>query len=896
MAALFSHWYMVRQRHVAAAGGADNVNPLRLTLQNFLCYRENVPTLDFTGLHVACLSGANGHGKSALLDAITWCLWGEARAKTQDELISYGADEMRVELEFLVRDTRYRAIRSHARGGGRRRQGVTDLQLQVTAGDPGASGWQPITGNSVRETQARIEQVLGLDYDTFINSAFLLQGRADEFTNKTAAERKVVLGKVLGLAAYDQLQERARDRLSEKRESADRLSGGLEAMTRQVDALGDPSPELAGVGLRLKALSEQLQRQGLEAEGLRTRVGELQRQRDDLAALQQRMQVHRQDISQLEAGLRAAQQRTGEYRTIIQQAEAIQRGAAQLHEARRRFQALEQARARFEALRRERESLERVMETRRARLEEGARQLRQRQSELAAQAQGAPALAAQLEAAHGKLAALEAEERAVAGLRERQQSLADGIGEARTTAERYRVEGQELKVKLELLERPSAEGPQEVEAVNPRAVCPLCQTALGADGCQRLAQVYQGEIEDKRRLYRENQATLQRLEAEKTTLEQELRRREQALERTRQSSQRSVLDLERRLDEASRAQDELAQVSERLAAAQGMLESGEFAAQERRQVDELAGQMAALGYDEEARQLSYMQAQELQPFEERQRRLAQAVASLPAEEEALARTQDMLGRRREELAGQESQLRGGQAALAELPQWEARLRQAEQALREAAESQRAALTREALLKEQQRRLEQLRQELAEASGQLKALQDEQAVYRELVTALGRQGVQAMLIETVVPRLEQEANLLLGRMTDNRMHLRLETQRQTVKGATAETLEIKVSDELGPRSYEMYSGGEAFRVNLALRIALSRVLSQRMGAPLPTLFIDEGFGTQDTAGRERIVDVISAIRDEFDKIIVITHLEDLKDQFPDRIEVWKEPSGSTFRLS
>jgi exonuclease SbcC len=295
--------------------------------------------------------------------------------------------------------------------------------------------------------------------------------------------------------------------------------------------------------------------------------------------------------------------------------------------------------------------------------------------------------------------------------------------------------------------------------------------------------------------------------------------------------------------------------------------------------------------------------QELQPFEEQARLLAQAVAGLPAEDEGLARAQEMLARRWGELAEQQAQLRAGQAALAELPQWEARLRQAEQALREALEHRQAALAREALLKDQQRRLETLRQELAEAAARLKALQEEQGVYRELVAALGRQGVQAMLIETVVPRLEQEANHLLGRMTDNRMHLRLETQRERRAPASRggrddliETLEIKVSDELGPRAYEMYSGGEAFRVNLALRIALSRVLSQRMGAPLPTLFIDEGFGTQDAAGRERIVDVISAIREEFDKIIVITHLEDLKDQFPDRIEVWKEPSGSTFRLS
>ena len=95
--------------------------PLRLSLRNFLCYRENVPTLDFTGLHVACLCGANGHGKSALLDAITWCLWGRARGRVQDDLISYGADEARVELEFQARGTPYRAIRRHARGGGRRR-------------------------------------------------------------------------------------------------------------------------------------------------------------------------------------------------------------------------------------------------------------------------------------------------------------------------------------------------------------------------------------------------------------------------------------------------------------------------------------------------------------------------------------------------------------------------------------------------------------------------------------------------------------------------------------------------------------------------------------------------------------------------------------------------------
>ena len=156
----------------------------------------------------------------------------------------------------------------------------------------------------------------------------------------------------------------------------------------------------------------------------------------------------------------------------------------------------------------------------------------------------------------------------------------------------------------------------------------------------------------------------------------------------------------------------------------------------------------------------------------------------------------------------------------------------------------------------------------------------------------------MLIETVVPRLEDETNLLLGRMTDNRMNVKLETQRDRASGNgdPRETLDIIVSDELGPRSYEMFSGGEAFRVNLAMRIALSKVLAQRTGAPLPTLFIDEGFGTQDAIGRERILDVISAIGNDFEKVLVITHLDDLKEAFPVSIEVLKDVNGSTFWIN
>ena len=177
----------------------------------------------------------------------------------------------------------------------------------------------------------------------------------------------------------------------------------------------------------------------------------------------------------------------------------------------------------------------------------------------------------------------------------------------------------------------------------------------------------------------------------------------------------------------------------------------------------------------------------------------------------------------------------------------------------------------------------------------KALQEE-AIYKELATAFGKKGIQAMLIETALPDIEDEANRLLGRMTDNRLHVRLETQRQSKKGDVIETLDIKIADELGTRSYEMFSGGEAFRIDFAIRIALSKLLAKRAGAPLPTLIIDEGFGTQDNAGLERLKEAINSIEGDFDKILVITHIEDLKDAFPVRIEVNKTAQGSTLSLS
>ncbi|MBU1879540.1 MAG: SMC family ATPase, partial [Chloroflexi bacterium] len=187
--------------------------------------------------------------------------------------------------------------------------------------------------------------------------------------------------------------------------------------------------------------------------------------------------------------------------------------------------------------------------------------------------------------------------------------------------------------------------------------------------------------------------------------------------------------------------------------------------------------------------------------------------------------------------------------------------------------------------------ETLHRQRQEKRVQEQAAAEEKGIYDELALAFGKKGIQAMIIEAAIPEIELEANRLLARMTDGRMHVNFETQRETKKGDTVETLDIAIADELGTRPYENFSGGEQFRANFAIRVALSKLLARRAGAQLQTLVIDEGFGTQDTQGRSRLVEAINAITDDFAFILVITHIEELQDAFPVRIDVHKTSQGS-----
>jgi exonuclease SbcC len=160
---------------------------------------------------------------------------------------------------------------------------------------------------------------------------------------------------------------------------------------------------------------------------------------------------------------------------------------------------------------------------------------------------------------------------------------------------------------------------------------------------------------------------------------------------------------------------------------------------------------------------------------------------------------------------------------------------------------------------------------------------------------GRDGIQALLIEEVIPEIEQEANRLLSKLTDNKSQIFIESLRDLKKGGVKESLDIHISDASGIRPYEMFSGGEAFRIDFSLRIAISKLLARRAGTALQTLIIDEGFGSQDEEGLQRLMDAIHAIQKDFSRIIVVSHLHALKDNFPVHFIIQKGALGSSVQV-
>ncbi len=838
-----------------------------------------MPPLSFEGIHVACLCGDNGNGKSAIFDAITWALWGKSRARNDDDLIHSGQSEMEIELEFISGEQQYRVLRKHAKKPSKARAGQTILELQIA----GNGTFRPISGNSLLETQQKIIDILNLDYEMFKNSAFLRQGHADEFSIKRPGERKEILANILGLSHYDELESRAKEQSSKRRTEADRLEIAITDFELQLANKAKYEDEIRKIQSEITQLEEQSKFKETAISSLRSQKAALEIKKEQLSNTEVHLNETKKELERREAKTKEYQARITEYELVLAERAAIEKGYSEFKDVKTLNDEFNQKLSQLFALRERISNLDQVIKKAAQALTIEHKIIQAKFAESEAKFAKTTRLEESLTLARKHLLELSKQEEIVSKKRKQTQQTASRISYLESTDGQLAEEIAGLNEKLKLLTGDDVR-------------CPLCETELGIDGRHQIEAKLTSEAQQKIKTRQNNNEELSKNQAKLQALENELIERESALnkERTTRHSQLSIIEKE--LIEARQASNELSQERAKLAELEQLMAKKDYAVYEQQTLAQLENEERKLGYSKERHEEIQQQLAGLQKYESLKQELDEAIKNIDKEKSALAEAEETISNLEATIVVDLRKHENLSAELLSLPNIIDKLIKEEEAYQASLQKERQVRDSLAALQERLRQLAELEISKREKTRLLQEALNEEGVYKELAEAFSKKGIQALLIEQALPEIEIEANRLLAKITDNRMSLRLESQRETRKGDTIETLDIKIADELGTRNYEMYSGGEAFRIDLALRIALSMLLVRQAGASLPILIIDEGFGTQDSSAREKLVEAINSIQDDFEKIIVITHLEEMKDKFETLINVTKTANGSMISIS
>lgn len=1004
--------------------------PLQIKLKNFLSYRE--VTLDFRGLHTACVCGANGAGKSSLLEAITWVVWGKTRAATEDDVINHGAKSVRVDFEFRCNEQTYRIIRSRSRG----RSGSLEFQVATEAGN-----FRSLTAKGLKATQKEVIACLKLDYDTFINSSYLRQGRADEFMLRRPSDRKQILADLLKLDRYEELASKAKDATKEYKGKAEQLEQSIAPQQAEIAKQPELATELEQVTQERKQTQkaqdsdrkklehlqtiehqrktweqqytwQQTQHQNLlqECDRLTQDISQIQTQQSQLQQLlsqestinqnyqqlvswqqaeknlatkfqryqnlqQQKQQLEQQllkqkndlnlEIKQTQTRLENIEQQEQEIQSILADANDIAKALEKLDRSRRQLKELDKLQQYISPLLQRKNDLQTEIAKEKANLTAKLDQIQSSVQRLEIEIARVPQMRNAVLSVDARIGELDKQKNYQKQLEEKGLERRNFQERLQENQRNYEKQWQELQQKLEMLAVPDA-------------VCPLCEQDLAghhrdrvldktkqeqADtqgqiwrirdqltACEKELQIMRneyrkvsqqlneydslrhklGHLEAQLEATEDTYEKLEQIETEKQALESSLandnyaqefqihlQQLEQELKVLRYDEQTHALirgEVDRwrwaeikqaKLEDAKKRQAKLSFQKPQLVANIAKLENAiaklSVDSPTQQQIEAVSAEITNLGYEQSYHQQILESLRQSQDYQLQYQQLQQAQQQYPQLEARKNELSNLLQLRQNDCATSQQQLDSYIAQQTQIKDCRGEIATLEQQIQERRQQLDSLISRGGSLSESIAQLEKLATQNQSTQEQLQATTRKQRIYQELAKAFGKNGIQALTIENILPQLEAETNHILARLTGNQFHVQFLTQKAT-KGTSKkktkliDTLDILIADAQGTRAYETYSGGEAFRINFSIRLALAKLLAQRSGTSLQMLIIDEGFGTQDTEGCNRLIAAINAIASDFACILAVTHMPQFKEAFQTRIEVFKGENGSCLKIN
>jgi exonuclease SbcC len=810
------------------------VRPLRLEIEGFASFRAKV-ALDFSSLDLFAITGPTGAGKSSLIDALVFALYGQVPRVGDDykQLISHGAERLNVLFEFAVGADAYRVVRTA------RRSGPSQQRLERLAG-----GESEAIADRAREIKARVEEILGLDYEGFTRAVVLPQGQFDAFLKGEPKERRKILVALLGLGVYDDMLKLANQKGTAARQEAGFLAETLardfadateETLERRKAELAEAEAEAARSEASLVALGEGL-------------------------ALARKVRSARRDAATIAKDAEAEARRRRDAEELLARADDTRRGiAADRQRVEGRLASLGFDPARHTALTGARPLGEQVVKL---------RQTRERLERSRGEAERA------LQAARQAFALAE---RSVPAA-----EAAQAAAEASLTAARDERDDVHRRHAASALRR----------ALKPGEPCPVCGGMVGV-------------------LPRDKAPALDAVETRVVGAEEASRAAAAAVEAARVELERRRSEVERRTTEFARIEEGSAETAAEASRAEAGLGAAGFGTADLEDPARLVARIGEeLGQLDAARETRDALESERSGLEQRRAGLEARVAAATAERDGARGRLEALEARRAEAAALLDEAGSALRSLAEKQGWNGLGAPAEgrdevdvlETCRAA--GQRAATELAARVATLRQQAEQLAAKIVRA-GELRERREVQekraGLLKVLADHLKANELVAWIQEEALQGLAGDASSHLERLSQGRYALRLGSGGAE-GGARAEQ-DFSVVDRWnadGVRSVRTLSGGETFLASLALALALAESLARlsaggRAAEALESLFLDEGFGTLDGETLDVVVSALDALHGGERMVGIVTHVRELAERLPARVEVGRAGRTATLAI-
>lgn len=861
--------------------------PVEIEVKNYRNYREE--KFSFDGIRFCTINGSNGVGKSSLfMDAMLDALYEEPR---EGELTGWICNDPEarsgaIKFTFKLGDRLYRVTRT------RQKSGKATLNIaEYVEGE-----WVDRSKEKFKDTQQEIINIIGMDSLTLKACALIMQDQYGLFLQADKEARMNILGSILGLGIYGDMEELAANRATDTNRTIRSLADKADTLTAGLPDSEELAAEIEAAEAQRKGLLEQAESKTAEVDTLKVKLNTQLEAAARVMKLNSKITTLTAQQASKEASKTAQVATITAAETILAAEPEITAGVAHYKTLLEREKELIKGKAAYDSLATRKQQIESAITL----AESAAKDTRQKKAALTLMKIGPLAQAIeraaeltekhqQYEAATAQLAELE---KLLPEFTAARDNLTTWQTEAERTERDYReaktrLEGRiaSLKEKVELLKDSGCPAPEN-------ATCKFLADALAARDALPGEEAALASLEEERGKLRQTNAdalsAAQQAFDDKKHVPEEIDALRASL-RLLEAAERDYNNLEAQRSELALLEERAAELEKSVADAEATAAKGR---EELAAVEQQLEQAAAYSrdYDELQRTLltesRWMDKEKQLPVAREQKAAAaQRILELGSE---LTEIEEEIREARAELADEQSKTVGREELQARVDAAEAKVKAVQK------QAQELSL----LIGGLQAKLGQIRlarKQAAELQEQMNELGGKVAGYEELKKAFSQDGIPHNIIRSIIPVFEATATNILGQMSQGRMSVEFVTEKVLKSNSKKEvtTLDIIINDsDTGRLPYMSRSGGERVKAALSVILALSEIKSSKAGVQLGFLFIDEP-PFLDAPGVQAYCDALEAIQQRYGdlKVMAITHDPAMKSRFPQSVDVVKTPEGS-----